>query len=79
MIHDYNIWDDESGVDFWSEEPAEALCAFIECLITDPGTVPSIAQYDVGLNAAGERTTFTDHWTTLTWQQLVDLAVPLPT
>lgn len=78
MIHDYNIWN-EAGFDFWSEEPSEALCALIECLITFPGIPPEIAQYDVGLNAAGDRTTFTDHWTDLTWQELADLAMPLPT
>jgi hypothetical protein len=76
MIHDYNVWN-EQGFDFWSEEPSEALCAFIECLIRFPGTVPVISQYDVGLDADGYRTTITDHWTRLTWQELFDRTIPI--
>lgn len=76
MIYDYNVWDDASGYDAWSEDPTQALQYVVDCKQKCPGVMPRIAQYPVGLNAHGERTTFTDRWTILTPEQLFALAFP---
>jgi hypothetical protein len=75
MAYDYNVYSDNGDLDYWSEEPSEAFFAFFQ-YCTTAVVPPRISRYPVGLNAAGERTTFTDRWDTLTWRQLAYEAFP---
>ena len=61
-IFDYNIYDDESGYDEWTEYPYDALVLVLAALADR--VTPKVVKYPTALTHNGTRYTVTDgeHW-----------------